>query len=267
MQRRFPFLDHPGPLAFAHRGGAAEGRENTMAAFSRAVEMGYTYLETDAHATADGVLLAFHDHRLDRVTDRQGRVATLPYREVRQARIGGVEEIPLLEEVLGTWPDVRVNIDVKESPAIGPLAAAVHRTAAYDRVCLTSFSDMRLARARLAIGRPVCSALGPRGVARLRAAALGSGYGRLLGGLAREGVPCAQVPIGFGGMRVTTRALVRTAHALGMQVHVWTVDDPRVMESLLDLGVDGIMTDNISGLREVLTGRGQWHPRRPAQQA
>jgi glycerophosphoryl diester phosphodiesterase len=267
VQHRFPFLDHPGPLAFAHRGGAAEGRENTMAAFSRAVELGYTYLETDAHATADGVLLAFHDHTLDRVTDRHGRLATLPYREVRRARIGGVEEIPLLEDLLGTWPDVRVNIDVKEAQAIGPLAEAIRRTGAYDRVCLTSFSDMRLARARMAVGRPVCSALGPRGVARLRAAALGSGYGRLLGGLAREGIPCAQVPVGFRGMRVTTRALVRTAHALGMQVHVWTVDEPRVMEGLLDLGVDGIMTDNISGLRDVLSSRGQWHPRRPAAHA
>ncbi|MDH2430547.1 glycerophosphodiester phosphodiesterase [Sphaerisporangium sp. TRM90804] len=267
MQHRFAFLDHPGPLAFAHRGGAAEGRENTMAAFSRAVDLGYTYLETDAHATADGVLLAFHDHTLDRVTDRHGRVAALPYRQVRQARIGGVDEIPLLEDLLGTWPDVRVNIDVKEAPAIAPLAEAIRRTDAYDRVCLTSFSDTRLARARMAMGRPVCSALGPRGVARLRAAAMGSGYGRLLGGLAREGVPCAQVPLGFRGVRVTTRALVRTAHALGMQVHVWTVDDQRTMEALLDLGVDGIMTDNISGLRDVLDARGQWHPRRPVAHA
>jgi glycerophosphoryl diester phosphodiesterase len=264
VQHRYPFLDHPGPLAFAHRGGAAESRENTMAAFTRAVEMGYTYLETDAHATADGVLLAFHDHTLDRVTDRHGRLAALPYREVKLARIGGVEEIPLLEDVLGTWPDVRVNIDVKETPVIGPLAEVIRRTNSYDRICLTSFSDIRLARARMALGRPVCSALGPRGVARLRAAAMGSGYGRLLGGLARAGVPCAQIPVGFRGMRVATRALVRTAHALGMQVHVWTVDDPRVMENLLDIGVDGIMTDNISGLRDVLRARGQWHPRRPA---
>jgi glycerophosphoryl diester phosphodiesterase len=267
VQQRYPFLDHPGPLAFAHRGGAAEGRENTMAAFSRAVELGYTYLETDAHATADGVLLAFHDHTLDRVTDRNGRVAALPYREVRRALIGGVEEIPLLEDVLGTWPEVLVNIDVKEASAIGPLAEAIRRTGAYDRICLTSFSDLRLARARMALGRPVCSALGPRGVARLRAAAMGSGYGRLLGGLARLGVPCAQVPMGFRGVRVTSRALVRTAHALGMQVHVWTVNDSRVMEDLLDLGVDGIMTDNISGLREVLSSRGQWHPHRPAAHA
>lgn len=261
-QRRFAFLDHPGPLAFAHRGGAAECRENTMTAFSRAVDLGYTYLETDAHATADGVLLAFHDHTLDRVTDRTGRISALPYREVSKARIGGEDEIPLLEDLLGTWPDVRFNIDVKETPAILPLARAIRRTAAHDRVCLTSFSDLRLARARQAVGDRVCSALGPRGLAALRTAAMGSSYGRLLVGLARAGIPCAQVPLGFRGLRVTTRSLVRTAHALGMQVHVWTIDQPVTMEWLLDLGVDGIMTDNIIGLRDVLDKRGQWHPRK-----
>ncbi|MBB2913696.1 glycerophosphoryl diester phosphodiesterase [Streptosporangium becharense] len=260
MQRRYAFLDHPAPLAFAHRGGAAEGRENTVPAFTRAVELGYTYLETDAHATSDGVLLAFHDHTLDRVTDRRGRVSELPYRLVRQARIGGVDEIPLMEDLLGSWPQARFNIDVKEASAIAPLAEVIRRTAAYDRICLTSFSEERLARARAALGRDVCSSLGPRGVATLRAAASTSGYGRLLARLAGAGVPCAQVPVGFRGLRITTPALIRTAHALGMQIHVWTVNDTRVMERLLDLGVDGVMTDNISGLRAVLESRGQWHP-------
>ncbi|MFI0420621.1 glycerophosphodiester phosphodiesterase [Spongiactinospora sp. 9N601] len=264
MQRRFPFLDHPAPLAFAHRGGAGEGRENTVAAFARAVDLGYTYLETDAHATSDGVLVAFHDHTLDRVTDRTGRIAELPYRMVRQARVGGVDEIPLLEDLLGSWPRARFNIDVKEAGAIGPLAEAIRRTAAHDRVCLTSFSDERLSRARAAVGREVCSALGPRGVAALRAAAATSGYGRLLTRLARAQVPCVQVPVGFRGLRVTTRALVRTAHALGMQVHVWTINEPARMEQLLDLGVDGIMSDNITGLRQVLRARGMWHPLTPA---
>ncbi|GLW06946.1 glycerophosphoryl diester phosphodiesterase [Microtetraspora sp. NBRC 13810] len=260
MQRRHPFLEHPGPLAFAHRGGARENRENTVAAFTRAVDLGYTYLETDVNATADGVLLAFHDQTLDRVTDGHGRIAELPYRVVRRARVGGVDEIPLLEDLLGNWPQARFNIDVKDTGAIEPLARAVRRTGAHERICLTSFSDERLARARAAVGGEVCSALGPRGVATLRAAASTSGYGRLLTRLARAGVPCAQVPIGFRGLRVVTRSLVRTAHALGMQVHVWTVNDPGTMERLLDLGVDGIMTDNITGLRQVLTSRGVWHP-------
>ncbi|MEV0612149.1 glycerophosphodiester phosphodiesterase [Nonomuraea sp. NPDC050404] len=264
LSRRFAFLDHPGPLAFAHRGGAAEGAENSAAAFERAVALGYTYLETDAHSTSDGVLVAFHDHTLDRVTDRRGRISDLPYRAVKRARIGGVHEIPLLEELLGSWPEIRFNIDVKEAAAIAPLAEVIRRTNAYDRICLTSFSDERLVLARAAMSRQVCSALGPRGVAALRAAATTSGYGRLLARLSRAGVPCAQVPVGFRGLRVTTRRLVRTAHAIGMQVHVWTINEPDQMEHLLDLGVDGLMTDNVTGLRGVLKRRGQWHPGRMA---
>ncbi|GAA4099666.1 glycerophosphodiester phosphodiesterase [Nonomuraea soli] len=261
LSRRFSFLDHHGPLAFAHRGGALEGAENSMAAFEHAVRLGYTYLETDAHATRDGVLLAFHDHTLDRVTDRRGRIAELPYSVVRQARIGGAHQIPVLEELIGSFPEARFNIDVKEAGAILPLARVVQRTNAYERVCLTSFSDERLARARAAMGREVCSALGPRGVAALRAAAATSGYGRLFARLSRAQIPCAQIPLGFRGLRVTTRALVRTAHALGMQVHVWTINDPVRMERLLDLGVDGIMTDNVTGLRGVLDRRGLWEHR------
>lgn len=100
----YEFLDHPGPIPFAHRGGSLDGLENSLPAFEHAVDLGYRYLETDVRATADGVLLTFHDQDLERVTDRDGDIARLPYSEVSQARIGGREPIPLLEDVLGSWP-------------------------------------------------------------------------------------------------------------------------------------------------------------------
>src|SRR5256885_10503400 len=138
------FLDHPGPIPFAHRGGSLDGRENSMAAFERAVGLGYRYLETDVRATRDGTLLAFHDKTLDRVTDHVGAIAQLPYSQVAKARIAGTEPIPLLEVILGTWPEARVNIDVKAENSIGPLSDVLHRTRAWDRVCVTSFSTRRL---------------------------------------------------------------------------------------------------------------------------
>ena len=97
----WPFLDHPGPLAFAHRGGAGEWPENTMPAFEHAVGLGYRYVETDVHATADGVLVAFHDDALDRVTDRTGKIADLPWSYVAEARVDGREPIPRLDDLLG----------------------------------------------------------------------------------------------------------------------------------------------------------------------
>lgn len=250
--RRFAFLDAPTPLAFAHRGGAAGCLENSMTAFARAVDLGYRYLETDVHATADGVALAFHDRALDRVTDGHGQVAALPYSVVRRARIGGRAPIPTIEELLGAWPHVRVNLDVKAMAAVGPLARAIRRCGALDRVCVASFSESRLARIRAALGPSVCTALGPRAVLALRLASYV--------GHPRRAVtaPCAQVPVAVGPVPVVDPRFVVAAHRSGTQVHAWTIDDAAEMVRLLELGVDGIMTDDIDTLRDVLTARGAW---------
>jgi glycerophosphoryl diester phosphodiesterase len=248
---QWPFLDHPGPLAFAHRGGAGDWPENTMPAFEGAVALGYRYVETDAHVTADGVCLAFHDERLDRVTDRTGVIAELTYQEVRQARVDGREPIPLLEDLIAAFPEVRVNIDPKHDAAVEPLAAVIERTGSIDRVCVGSFSDQRIARLRAALGPRLCTSLGPKAIARLRGGSFGLPAGRFEGG-------CAQVPHKYKGVAVTDRRFVERAHAAGLQVHVWTIDDPVEMHDLLDLGVDGIMTDRPVVLRDVLRSRGAW---------
>lgn len=185
---RFAFLDHDGPIAMAHRGGARlpanVGLENSMAAFRNAVELGFRYLETDVRATADGVGLAFHDDRLDRATDVTGRVDRLPWSRVRRARIGGREPIPTVEELLDAWPDVRVNLDPKHASSIGPLVRAVLRTNALDRVCVGSFSDARLAAVRRRLGPRLCTSLGPRPALTLRlATGMPGPAGRRLGAL------------------------------------------------------------------------------------
>lgn len=290
------FLDHPRPLAFAHRGGAAHAPENSWRAFEHAVGLGYGYLETDVQATLDGVLIAFHDRTLARVTGHPGRIARMRHQDVAAALIDGTEPIPVLEDLLGAWPDVRFNIDLKDAPAVEPLNLVLRRTGAWDRVCVTSFSASRLRAARRVLDRQVCMAASPLGTAVVRfggplgprdrtrpgrvtagrASHRGPGQGRLAGErrrggpqaagrgahlalaerLARTGVRCAQVPA-----QVATPAFVGRAHALGLHVHAWTINSPRVMRDLLDIGVDGIMTDETVALRDVLISRGEWHPR------
>lgn len=223
-----------------------------MPAFEGAVALGYRYLETDAHVTADGVCLAFHDDRLDRVTNGTGLIADLPYRVVSHARVDGREPIPLLEDLLGAFPDTRVNIDPKHDSAVDAVAAVVTRTGATDRVCIGSFSDDRLERLRVALGPTLCTSLGPKAVARLRAGSYGLPTGRMDGA-------CVQVPHRFKGVNVVDERFVSRAHAGGLQVHVWTIDDPDEMHELLDMGADGIMTDRPAVLRSVLESRGAWY--------
>ncbi|MFF6792926.1 glycerophosphodiester phosphodiesterase [Streptomyces filamentosus] len=249
---RHPYLDHPLPLPFAHRGGTADGLENTAAAFRRAAAAGYRYFETDVHTTADGVLVAFHDATLDRVTDGSGRIRDLPWAAVREARVAGREPLPLFEDLLQEFPEARWNVDLKAESALAPLVDLISRTGAWDRVLVSSFTEARIARAQRLAGPRLATSYGVTGVAALRLRSLG------LPAPLRSGAVAAQVPETQGGVRVVDRRFVRAAHARGLQVHVWTVNDPERMDSLLDLGVDGIMTDHLETLREVLTARGAW---------
>lgn len=252
VRRRHPYLDHPGPVPFAHRGGALEAPENSMLAFAHAVALGYRYIETDVQATADGQLIIFHDPVLDALTDGQGRVGQLPWSEVAQVRVGGREPIPRLDEVLETWPDLRLNIDPKSDAAATALIDALRRHGALGRVCVGSFSGSRLGRLRRALGVGLCTSAGPWDVARVWAA----GHGLPMP--APAGPHCLQVPVSHRGLPVVTPGLLRAAHARNLPVHVWTIDEAAEMERLLDMGVDGIITDRPTVLRDVLIRRGQW---------
>ncbi len=259
----FPYLDavheHPAAvLAFAHRGGAyhpeIEGMENSLVAFRHAVELGYRYLETDVHATRDGTLFAFHDAALDRVTEHRGDLADLTSTDVARALIGGREQIPTMEALLEEFPEVRFNIDIKSDTAVVPLAELVRGTGAHDRVCVGSFSRRRIVEFRRLVGERVATAASPVEAAAFRLLPTA----RLVDLAVRRGAAVLQLPYRRKGLTVVTRGLVRRAHALGLHVHVWTIDEPDQMNELLDLGVDGLMTDRTDLLRDVLLQRGQW---------
>ncbi|WP_246036561.1 glycerophosphodiester phosphodiesterase [Sinomonas susongensis] len=249
---------HPPPLALAHRGFSLAGLENTLTAFRAAWELGFTHLETDVHATADGVLVAFHDDTLDRVTDRSGRIAALTWAEVSRARIGGTERVVRFEELAEELPGACLNVDVKTSAAIAPLAAAIERLGLHDRILVASFSDARRRAVLSRLSRRVPSSAGVRTTALLAAAAPALPPG-VLRWVLRD-VDCFQVPERRGSLPVVTPRFLSRAHALGRQVHVWTVNEASDMVRLLDLGVDGLVTDRADLLRDVLAARSEWPP-------
>jgi glycerophosphoryl diester phosphodiesterase len=249
-----PFLEHDGPLAFAHRGGAADGLENTASAFERAVRLGCQVLETDVHVTADGVLVAFHDATLDRVTDRRGAIARLTWAQVSRARVGGREPVPRLDALLRSFPDVRWNLDVKAPGSVVPLVRRLRRDPELlTRTCVGSFSDRRLTQVRAALGRDVCTSAGPQEIARF---VLAVRRGRQAA--VRIAADCLQVPPAVRRVRIVDRRFVAAASQRGLPVHVWTVNDRATMHRLLDLGVAGLMTDRTETLRDVMRERGCW---------
>lgn len=251
------FLTGPHPRAFVHRGwhyGELTGMENSLSAFRRAVREGYRYLETDVHATSDGVVVVHHDAVLDRTTDGSGVVDRLPWKTVSRARIGGREPISRLEDLLDELPDALLNIDVKAESAIEPLIATLRRTNAFHRVCVASFSEARLAKVRRSAGDGLLTSMGTGAIVRLWAS------GRLPHFLFRRVAHqrIAQVPLRRGRLTVVDRRLITAARRRGIEVHVWTIDDAEQMHELIDLGVDGIMTDRPAVLKNVLAQRGLW---------
>ena len=244
------------PLAIAHRGGADLAPENTLAAFALSTALGLRYVESDVRLTADGELVCFHDEMLDRCTTSSGRLAAWTSEELRaKVRVGGTEPIPTLREALETFPDTCFTVDLKDRAAIAPMARLLQRRSYAERVCIAGAWDGWLQL--LASQAPhVRTALGWRSLVALVSAA-------------KAGVQppasvvrgrFAHVPVRLGRVSVLSPALVRRARRLGVRVVVWTVDEPGAMDGLLDMGVDGIITDRPDVLRTVMISRGVWRP-------
>jgi len=251
----------------AHRGGAAVWPENTLTSFEGAVALGFRYIETDLHVTADGVIVCFHDPTLSRTTDGVGRLKDLTlselrtldpgYRFTKDGRTfpfrGAGCEIPTLEQALALHPELKLNIEMKQrEPAMeGRLWDEIDRLEVHERVLVAAEHDALVHRFRQLRERQLPTSPGSRGVLRFMA-------GVRMGVSHFERYPFAtlQVPPSYAGVTVVDRAFVEAAHHHGIHVHCWTIDEADEMHRLLDLGVDGIMTDEPARLRDVFEERG-----------
>jgi glycerophosphoryl diester phosphodiesterase len=235
---------------FAHRGFALEAPENTLLAFAHALALGITHLETDVHASADGVAMIAHDPVLDRVADQQGRVEALTVRELAKLNLGHDQHMPTLTEALEAFPEARFNIDLKASEAVVPAVKAIREAGAQDRVLLTSFSESRRRRAVSLLPGVATSASGPRFATALVASVVRGGPAVQS---ALRGLHAVQIPVRALGLTTVTPARIRAFHAAGVEVHVWTINDATQMRELLALGVDGLVTDRADLALEVLS--------------
>jgi len=243
-----PYLDHDGPIAFAHRGGNVAAPENTMAAFAHAVSLGYRYLETDIHRSADGVLVAFHDPDLERTCGVDANIGDLAWSEIAELRVDDTEPIPRLTDLLERWPKHRFNIDCKSDESVDPFIELVAKYELLDRICVGSFSLRRLRTLRSRLGRGLLTSMAPIEIASLRLS------GRVPGSHPRA----AQVPVDAGRLTVVNERFIAHAQRAQLPVHVWTINDAPTMHRLIDFGVDGIMTDDVELLRSVFVDRGLW---------
>ena len=257
------FADTP-PLAVAHRGSRLLWPENTMEAFQGAVDLGYRYMETDLHITADGVLVAFHDDSLERTTNGSGPVSSCTWDELSQLdaghnfaphegfpRRGMGDTIPRLDALASAFPGVRLTLDLKQAGLEETLAHFLRQGGLEDRVIVGSFSGRRLARFREASAGKVATSASPSETVALWSAAR-------FGWNLRTKADALQIPEEVAFVNLPDSKLLQAAEVRGLQVHVWTVNDPAQMSQLLDIGVHAIITDRPDILKQLLEERGQW---------
>ncbi|TLP79819.1 glycerophosphodiester phosphodiesterase [Nesterenkonia sphaerica] len=252
------------PLAFAHR-GADPSRENTMGAFRHAVALGFRYLEVDVRTSADGQLVLFHDEMLDRVTNGAGRLSDHTWAQLSQLRVGAAgregpaesgERLVRFEDALRALPETHFNVDLKDAEAAVHFAEVVTRLGAHRRVLAASFSDSRRRRVQRLLDRDVASSGGSAAVAMLLLLGPLGGVGSISRKL--TGIDCVQVPPRHAGIQIVRPKFIKRCHRAGLQVHVWVVNNLQEMHRLLQMGVDGIVTDDAEALAEVMRQRSVW---------
>lgn len=246
------YLSPAPPRVLAHRGLAVDAPENTLLAFAHAIGAGAEYVETDVQASLDGVAVVCHDPDLKRVAGRDIRVEQLTLAELRRIDLGEGQSFCSLAEALDAFPETRFNIDLKAMGAVAPAAKAIRDLGALDRVLVTSFSEARRQAGVALLPGVASSASASRFLAALLSARSGA---RLATARALRGIVAVQVPERAAGIRVTTPRIIERLHDAGVEVHIWTVNDPIRMRELLDLGVDGIVTDRADLALEVVRSR------------
>tara|TARA_B100000214_G_scaffold289641_1_gene219312 strand:- start:790 stop:1530 length:741 start_codon:yes stop_codon:yes gene_type:complete len=240
-----PYLDVPGVAISAHRGGSIEAPENTIESFEYSIELGSSYIETDVQLSSNGIPYIFHDDDLKRLFGKNIIFNSLHSDEIDELILFDKYKIPTLESTLQKFPDTLFQIDVKTDEVVLPTMEVIKKTNSTDKVCIASFSSKRLKQVHK-LYPEICLSMGPFEVMKLLLASFG---------LYRNKVPgnCLQIPIYQYGIKLVTKRFINYIHSIGLKIHVWTINDEDTMQKLIDLGVDGIITDRPKALKDLLS--------------
>jgi len=240
-----PYLNQSGVSISAHRGGSEEAPENTLESFSYAIGLGSSYIETDVQLSADGIPYIFHDDDLSRLLNMEVKFNSLHSDQIEKLKLFESYQIPKLETALTQFPNALFQIDLKTDEVALPAMKVIENLNAFDRICIASFSSNRLQKVRKKFP-DTCLSMGPKEILKLLLASFGL-YNKTIYG------DCLQVPIYHYGIKLVTRRFVKYVQSIGLKIHVWTINDKNTMRKLIDLGVDGIITDRPKLLKEVLS--------------
>ena len=238
------YLEYDGLKVLAHRGGAEESFENTLESFEYSQSIGCEFIETDVQASSDGVPYIFHDDDLKRILNKSVKFNELSSKEIDELQIFEKYKIPKLSETLIQFPNLLFQIDFKTDEVVDPALNVIHELNVMDRVCIASFSSNRLNKVR-SLNSELCISMGPSEVLKTFLSSWNLYKGEIVG-------DCLQIPIRYYGLKIVTKRFVDFVHSKGLKIMVWTINDVKTFKYLIDLGVDGIITDKPKLLFETL---------------
>ncbi len=238
-------------MAFAHRGGTEFAPENTYEAFSSAVSIGYKYLETDVHPNADNKLMAFHDSSVDRVTNYKGKICNFTSSELKKIKVKEKFQIPFLEDLIESFSKSFFSIDMKSDQSVKPLIKLIKSMNAVDRVCFASFSQDRIDYVRDEFDNKCITSMGPREIIKTKISSIINFKQKIIPKI-------SSLPISRYRIKLLNKRHINFLKSLNIKVIAWTINDVEAINKLIDLGVDGIMTDNISVLKKILIKKNIW---------
>ena len=229
------YLDYDGLKVLAHRGGAEESYENTTESFEYSELLGCEFIETDVQVSSDGIPYIFHDDDLKRILNKPVRFDSLSSNEIDDLSIFNSCKIPKLSDTLLRFPNLCFQIDFKTDEVVMPALDVINDMNVFDRVCIASFNSKRLQNVR-SLYPDLCISMGPNEVFKTLLASLNLYNGEIPG-------DCLQIPMSYYGIKIVSKRFVDFVHSRGLKIMIWTINDIKTFKYLIDLGVDGIITD------------------------